>query len=78
MKDQEVCSKIMTPRDLVYLIVDRCAGNILDHSTIEEDHLQFVEFFNKTISELVGSQIFPLTKKPINTIMPKRSGKAGV
>ena len=69
---------MMTPRDLAYLIIDRCAGNILDQGTIEADHLQFVEFFNKTISELVGSQICTSTKKPTNAKLPRRSGKVSV
>ena len=45
-------NKIQNAGQLASLIIDRCAGNVLDRDSIKDEHLRFLDFFDWSIDDL--------------------------
>ena len=56
LRNSEDRHKVDSPEKLAYFIIDRCAGNVLDQTLIKEKGLQFLQFFEESIDELVSLQ----------------------
>lgn len=45
-------TKVQNSGQLATLIIDRCAGNVLDRTLIKDEHLRFLDFFDWSIDDL--------------------------
>ena len=55
---EQIRNRITNARELAYFIIDRCAANVFDPSVRMDKHLQFLEFFNESIGDLVSYMRF--------------------
>jgi len=46
-------NRINNVMKLAFLIIDRCAGNVMDQNLLDQSDLQFIQFFDRSIDILV-------------------------